>query len=902
MVRKLRLKGSPQFALYQLHLQAVQDFREKRAMRRIQKAVKDYHARYFRGTIVYRVHIRISEDIRERNRRIVIHPNAPILRDQIITTIENDVQDNLPDVNIAEYLRVHYTLYEAGKIEPLHYEWNAMREEIPLNLSMNFFGNIVPITAKTGECVPATLTKLYPSIANQKRPKIKFPEANSTTEQVMEFAKHYKIRAIAYNIKGEVIAQHIPVSPSTTYKSLVYLYYHNHMYLLKNKYLIERPDPTKIEYQDEETLNSHFISLLKQRILPADIRVKGTTITSFQNNDTIYFYNPDYHALVSISEKFMFADKIQFHTSHSTIMYILEKLYTAPPTNSFLPIKHAKPSCYFNRKPDPSKELITIDKNKAFSNILRDLSYLLSTDIRTMKHEFTTEFTTDLALYIATPETPNILMPKQDIYVGSHIKFCLSQKIPFTIQERLDCVKHDNHFTQIINDLFYHAPDQAKSIICKTIGCFQSDPKFGENVNIVCKDDRNPRHTSIPITDTDEFFEFSQNESVRNITNRRPIAIQVKDDMNRLLYNKMKELNLTIHDIVQIKTDSITFYKDATTKPIYTDTKITGWKYGTYKEAQGSIFDDSTPFTTFVQNTPNKNVLITGYAGNGKSYRIQHSNLHDTIILSSKHSAVKQHRELGLNAEVIQKYCCWGAKTSIVIPKESTLIIEECGLFTAEHWDFLYRCFLLGKTIIAYGDFNQLLPTNEIQAFNQPLFINQMFQTQEVMNTNWRNNFTTDYYDSLINGTPEYCLQELKRHSTALPEEAEVIIAYRRSVVDKYNTYMLDYHKKTIQDDIPIMCKTNDLRQHNIYNNFTFQSHDFKKTYNIDYTQCIGDLKDDQHFVVAYARTLYNIQGDDTASFYVAPEDYKFFTNPRMAYTLISRLRSPRTTTATGTQ
>jgi hypothetical protein len=46
-----------------------------------------------------------------------------------------------------------------------------------------------------------------------------------------------------------------------------------------------------------------------------------------------------------------------------------------------------------------------------------------------------------------------------------------------------------------------------------------------------------------------------------------------------------------------------------------------------------------------------------------------------------------------------------------------------------------------------------------------------------------------------------------------------------------------------------------------------------------------------KHWKLAYARTLYNIQGDDTASFYMAPEDIKWFTNPRMAYTLISRLR-----------
>ena len=923
--RKLLVKGTPYFALYNSQLQALatqakaehkqklktilpelkanvqhrQARREKRAVRIIQKAVKAYHKKHFRGTITYHVIVRISGDSRDLRGMVVIHQNTPILDENIRTAIEEHVQNYLTGVKLDRYTTFEYTLHQTGHIAPLHYNLNPMREEQPFNLEINLFGNIVPITSANGECVPTALAKQYPSIANQKRPKIPLPPANSTTEVVMNWVKQYNIRAIAYNIKGEVIAQYTPENPSTTYKVLVYLYYHNHMYLLKNKYLVERPDPTKIEYQDEETLNSHFISLLKQRILPSDVRVKGNTITSFENDGTIYFSNPDYHAIISICEKFMPTDKIPFHTSFSTIMYILEKLYNAPRVVSFLPIKHAKPSCYYNKPQDPNREITTIDKNKAYSNILKDLSYLLSTDIRTAKHEFTNIFTTTSALYIATPTTPHILMPKQDIYAGSHIKFCIQENVQFTIKERLDCHEHPNHFTQIIQDLLRLAPDHAKTIINRAIGCFQSEPKQGEDVNIVCKDDRNPNNTSIPIQDTNEFLEFSRNESVRNITNRRPIAIQIKDDMNRLLYNKMKELDFTIQDIVQIKTDSITFYTDATTKPIYTSKHISGWKYGTYLEARGSVFDDSPPFTTFVQTTPNDNTLITGYAGNGKSHRIAHSDLTDTIILSSKHSAIKQHRANNFNAEVIQKFCCWGPKTGIVIPKESTIIIDECGLLTSEHWDFLYRCFLLGKKIIAYGDFNQLLPTNEVKSFNQPLFINQMFHHQEVMNTNWRNDFTTTYYDSLINGTPEYCLQELIKHSTKLPEEADVIIAYRRDIVDKYNQYMLDFHNKTITDDIPIMCKTNDLRQHNIYNNFTFQSHEFKNTYNIDYTKCIGKLKDDQHFVVAYARTLYNIQGDETDSFYVAPEDYKFFTTGRMAYTLISRLRTHRALTLT---
>jgi hypothetical protein len=261
--------------------------------------------------------------------------------------------------------------------------------------------------------------------------------------------------------------------------------------------------------------------------------------------------------------------------------------------------------------------------------------------------------------------------------------------------------------------------------------------------------------------------------------------------------------------------------------------------------------------------------------------------LTDAIILSSKHSAIRQHKEKGLNAHVIQKFCGVSEVTKTTIPSESHIIVEECGILTKQHWDFLFKCVLLNKKLTILGDFDQLLPVDESKPYNQPAFLDMIFNNQHTKNENWRNDFTLEYYKSLLSGSKEYLEQELKKYSTKNPEDADVIIAYRGSddakinVVKKYNDYMLAYYNQTItDDDVPVMCITNDLRKHDMYNNFLFKSQEIP----------VELLENEKYFRVAYARTLYNLQGDETKSFYVAPEDMKWFLNPRMAYTLISRL------------
>jgi hypothetical protein len=409
---------------------------------------------------------------------------------------------------------------------------------------------------------------------------------------------------------------------------------------------------------------------------------------------------------------------------------------------------------------------------------------------------------------------------------------------------------------------------------------------------VVSAEEIDPKADNYWFSYGDRYIQYESDKFVGNVYNHKPIAIQIKDRTTRFLYEKMKQYKLHMNHIVQVSTDSITIDANAV-KSLKVEGKgrLEGWKEGAYR-IQKPTDNIHTKVVTMRKLGENNNTLITGYAGNGKSYDIEHRLIPELeaksetyLIVSSKHSAIVQHRNNKRNAEVIQKY-----EFSKKTPYQQHIIVEECGIISRTQWDLLYKWSLLGKTITAYGDFRQLPPVDD-KTFDGNAWLDLMFATQLVMNQNHRNHFTSEYYQDILDGKYDL-LGEVRKHSTATPEEAEVVVAHTNAVVHKYNVRMAEYHGvacefiddeghlASVDDGVLLLCKTNDLREEGIYNNMLVMSD------NIDE----DDLK---HFKLAYARTIYNLQGDDVRSYYLAPEDEKYFSrDSRFAYTLISRLKT----------
>ena len=855
--------------------------------------------------------------------RVSVKFNARLSDEVILRTLPpfeyegNNVQGEIAR-RITEYLNhQNWELIPDGttiritqkrKTREFDYAQNRMRDQQPFNLSVNIFRNLIEVEPSVENCVKTYLRKAYPDISKQKKDPIGNlgNEDGVTPEELKEFCKQRHIKMIAYNTNKEVIATYKPEVFSKKYKALIYLYYGNHIYPIDNKYLETKTNKiVKSEYLTEEALADKFNELITAHILPSDIIMKQDQVSSFIHESTHYFHNPEYEDCLILLTAFGIEDKIEPRMGFITAMDCIETIYTqsqSSPYTSFFPIDHIKTPFYYNTKHD-GRPTTTIDKNKAYSHAFMNLPYLLTTDYRQYPIQDNPTAIEENALYIATPKTPNILMPKQDIYSGQHLLFC-SKKFSFTLQERINCKKHDNIYNEIIQDLQDKIPnDLFKRILNKLIGSYARSPSKhpSSKATLVNDDDRNPNHYHIPYGKY--YLQLDTEEHVRDLYNRRPIAIQIKDRTAQTIYEKMVELKLRDTDIVQIKTDSITFYtgdrviveepepvrirRDGTPniRKIRIGKLIDDWKLETYKPSLACIYDQDPPTITMKQHLANDNTLITGYAGNGKSYYIQNTLVPqdpDYLILSSKHSALTQHRTNNLNADVIQAYA-WGRS----IPKEHHLIVEECGILSRYEWDILFKCFLMGKKLTVLGDFQQLLPYGEHATFNSPAFLNWLFTNQTQMNTNWRNNFSTTYYDSLINSKDQsYLKQEILKYSTKNPEDAEVIFAYRNKTVDQYNDYMLNYLNKTLDDpDVPMICTTNKLRDHNIFNQYQFTTQEIRDQINDP------EFDMEKHFRPAYARTLYNLQGDQVKSYYIAPEDIDYFAKPREAYTIISRIK-----------
>lgn len=807
---------------------------------------------------------------------------ADNIRDAINAEVNKYLQAFPPQYTSIDDVIVVLRDDNARKI-PYDYAANRMRAEQPFDISVNLFNNTIHIKPTEENCVKTFLRSQYPAISTLKKDPIGNlgTDDGVTSYELLEFCRHYHIRMIAYNIRKQVIAKYNPPIPNNKYKSLYFISYNNHIYPIKHKYLEEKPkQDTTLQNLSNEELREMFQTLLSNNILPTDIQLDRDEVRCFRHENKLYFSNDQFDQCYQILKQFGIEDKITPTTTLTNVHKLLEPLYTQEHMDSFLPIHHTKPAFWYNKQRDPTKSIETIDKNKAYSYILKTLPYLLTTDYRTNPIQtYPFELTKD-GLYIAEPEIPNILMPTTDIYTGRHLLYCKG-KFVFKLKEKLPCTTKSNFYTTLIDDLYYHLPeDQAKKIIVRMIGSFQSEPTLKTTFDalLVNNEELNQSYDHIPYDNTHS-FEIQPRQYTSHIYNRKPIAIQVKDEMNRLLYEKMIELNIHNEDIVQINTDSITFYTNPTTKKIRTQKTLDGWKQAEFKQKSGSIFDQQQGFNTFKLTSINDNELITGPAGNGKSHYIKHNLAHgDYIILSSKHSAITQHRNNNLTTNVIQYY-----EFTNTIPTQNHIIVEECGILSRQQWDVLFKCFLHKKKLTVLGDFNQLLPPQETAPFSSPHFLSYIFSKQSNLNTNYRNNFSLDYYTSLqTSQNPDYLKHEILKYSTTKPEDADVIIAYRNIIVDKYNDYMLAYHNKTTADpDVPMICKDNELKDKNIYNQFILLSQDIEPS-------------DKRHFKPAYARTLYNMQGDQTLSYYIAPEDIHFFTKPREAYTLISRLSQPR--------
>jgi len=712
-----------------------------------------------------------------------------------------------------------------------------------------------------------------------------------------------------YQITGDPIWESKPAE-GTQRPAIRGISYNGHFYPIKGSY--KKYKPLYGEVIATSDIKSCFKSIYNDsNVLPGDVKLRSFGLSSFVYDGKKYIGNHDYYKckeiLNKIDKKILFDDD----TNLGNIIGKVEKHFNDLLLNnnnnvdSFLPRidKYVKGGYNYSSSLDESRKkfIRTIDKNKCYLWCLCDLSHLIKVDYRNCNISFNVDKCriVDHYLYIVECDKSSILIPNNGVYVGEHLKYCLKQGIDFIIKEEMETEYMYNHISDIIKKLLkVMENDDFKKAGNTFIGKFERCNEKSERNNLLKICNKEEKR----MTDGYEFFEkidddiyaLINSEKFYVTKNRKPISIQIKDRSRRLLHEKMKELNLKSSDILCVNTDSITFYDEEGRDITLNPKDFNGWK-GENKKIdsldESVVYNLETPTFFNSYDGSNDNLYIDSYAGCGKTYYIKNvvlPSLKDYVVLTPSHSTLKTYKEDGYNCNVIQAY-----GYNRPIPKESTIIIDEHGLLGKRECDIIYKCHLSGKRIISAGDYKQLLPPNEYTPLNSCQYIDMIFNRKEVLKTNHRNNFSISYYDNLIQSTDkDYLYEEIKKHSTATWEEADVVISYHKSVRDNYNNLKLEHlgYSSMIESGVKIICKTNNLRSKDIYNNFIFHIKSVSgDEVELDCGIKISREKVENNFIPAYSTTIYGIQGSGINSYYY-PDDDKDKVDSRLAYTLISRL------------
>jgi hypothetical protein len=798
-----------------------------------------------------------------------------------------------------------------------------LREATPLQIAnVNVDEKFKDIS---GNCVREFLKVRFNRMSAKTIDKIGDEDGVSVIE-IIDFCIKKKAKCIAYDINGKVLMKTIPLIRNRNLSPVYFQAYNNHLYALTGPLKMKKTaDFDKIEIVKNGMLEVK--NFLDSGFLPTHLKAtcdddgKQLCIYSFIHNRVKYIDNDEYETCLKYLKIFKLEDNIYDIIRIRNLGALIEKGYNFdknedgtktyyksktfwPTAGNFIKGGYTH-STYDEFDKAKDAKIITKDKNKCYSYALATLKYLIHFDyrqnvIKVINKKYDGKYNiTGHYLYVIQPEQSTILLPDVNVYTGKTLIYAHKQGVKFTILEEMTTLMEDNYMTDMIIDIYDKIPKaHAKEIVNVFIGTMEAKSNVRQHLkvdNIYSKtENENIDGYSFSIND-----KYSLNTTVSerfSIYNRKPINIQIKDSARINLYEAMLELKLTNDDVIQVKTDSFSYYDNGVKDTLETGT-IDGWKNEIFKPLikTHKYCKELLSFYPHKDEMGENNKLYNCYAGTGKTYK----NLNEDIpklqangetfkIITPSHSTLEEYRTAKLPCQVSQYY-----EYTNDMPEEDNIIFDEVGLLDKKGNDLMCKLFLKGKKITAYGDFKQLKPVMENEHFNSKQYIMLLFgENIEEMNINRRNTFSIEYYDQLINN--EINLQdEVIKHSIE-HDKAEKVICYRKRTVEKYNK---KYLKSIGQKDMfyvgaNLRCITNKLNRYNVYNNFYLTIQSIDK----DNIVCFGNglyLSKDRVkmcFKLGHAITLYGAQGKSFKSFHYPKDDYDLLT-PRRVYTLISRLK-----------
>ena len=803
----------------------------------------------------------------------------------------------------------------------MYIEDGFMRLQQPLNL-IHMYNEVVH--TNYDDCVKDYLKSRYKRVSRDEIDLLETPA------QIQEFCVSHEYPMRCYDVSGKVI---IDYNPKNKKKALNFITYNSHLYPITNKKL----STVITEYKEIvycKNIKKKLKEILDKGYIPANIQYKSAQLYSFRYKEegekdyTLYTNSKESLECFKILEQFNIKDKFYDTLDFNGLGTVLEDLYRYTVDNkgnkieiknSFMPQldKVRKGGFnYVNGEMDTT-DLVTIDMVKAYPSMLRNLDYLIYVDIKKHKnYEYSGQEIQEHYLYVIDPAESSIFFENADVYEGYTVIKALDnglvEGVDFKILEVQETDTQFNFYRKMIDELYEKLDEKVfKTVMNVLIGKMEMNSNKRSYLNFDrVLDEQEAKCFDGYIQDFDEKYKIGLKPvERRSFTTNKPISIQIKDRTRLDTFETMNYIGLKDKDIKQIKTDAITFKKSFETQLKLL--KVKGEDLGDWKEEKtDKFFKEKQKIKkeppTFRNNFINFGFIEEGNAGCGKTERaklevkyiidkmLDEDSKDDYLILSSSHATLLEYRKLGYKCDVIQKYI-YGK-----LPTEDFLIVDEWGMIDETGWNTLYACALNGKMIHAYGDGTQLEPVRS-GACDNKIFIDMMFREKRKSRENWRNNFTEEYYEKLKRMKKrEDITKEINKHNTPY-QEAEMIICMTNKYRIKYNELMKIHNNIENKTDkgAKLICRSNDTKQYNIYNNFVF---DVIKSFEhycmlydgLDYYMV--SCKDiNKYFDYGYARTLYSVQGQSVKSFFYDTNDCWFKYDGRTLYTLISRLKQDLT-------
>lgn len=800
-----------------------------------------------------------------------------------------------------------------------------------------------------------------------------------TVDSFDNFCRKNNIQYIFKDINGKNIKKFINKETSEFQKNQILnaIIYEKHIYPYSGGSLIKSFIKPRKKIRIENC-GEKILEYFNNGIIPKGIKIKINNdkklkdkkieIVSFIDGNNKYFENKDYDKYVKILSKIGIKENIPTDIGLMGLVEFIAKIKKCKQqTLSYLPEKiiYKAPALEWETS-DENYNINDVkgeDLNKAYSYSLSILPYLIRHDWRKNAvrriNKKSSEFNfVESYLYIIKANEFTSMIPQSGMYPGYHLNKSKEYDINFDVIEELETETTSNYYSEIIEMLYKvmnnkeHISD-FKRMMVTLIGIMEKNISKSCNLkfNTICNDEESKNYSGFKQKIGDKIMIFDCEDTVKNVRDQIPINIQIKCKTYELITRRINQMKN--NKIIQIKTDAIYFIGDFSDDIKNKENDELsgiwgGWKKNNdfvSKETLKIKYDNNKialnldPNAKFAESkygtldilnfNEKKRMLYMKYAGNGKTHKIINQYVTKYIktnekylVLTPTHSTLEDYKKIklyekhGIKCKILQGYCF-----DNTIPEEDIIIIDEIGFCGAECHDFIHKLNLANKSIICFGDFNQLLPVGETKPFNQPHYIKYMFNEVDTEFINYRNNFKKEYYDLLINNKINL-INEMKKYSTKQLDQADIIICYRNDTRKKMNE---EYMKKNkiipYSEGCKLLCCSNKYKKIGLWNhkevtiiennnevldfgdgnliydekmeNFIIRDSEGKK-----YNFTGKEIRNNKLFRPAYCINIYEAQGKTFDSFYWAEEDDFFMTNKtesrtagRIAYTLISRLK-----------